>query len=157
MIANEGLCSYGVDLSPEAIRLAGKLSLKHRTKENFTVKNIVDLEFLDTIHRRRHQCFWFFLLERMEFLKFMDEVSCVLKPGRPIFNFSSKRLDGFSFFRPRRMLNSSTLDGFSRSDAPYTGNLYDLGFVGLREFAARPAGKGFSISYLRNRLKNSWK
>jgi SAM-dependent methyltransferase len=135
MIAKEGFDAHGIDLSPHGIALCASM-LEH-WGETATLKaaDMTATPYPDGHFQAVVDVFSSFCLDEVGFAEFLSETSRLLAPGGRFFSYApSKGSDAFTNPGPSRFLDSSTLDGIQRLDAPYYGNAYPFRFVGREDY-----------------------
>jgi hypothetical protein len=82
------------------------------------------------------------------FKYFLDEAKRVLRLGGRFFSYTpSKASDAFKDPGPSKVIDSSTLDGIHRRDAPFCGNFYPFRFIAPEEYAALLNERGLRVVY----------
>jgi SAM-dependent methyltransferase len=137
MIAREGFDAYGIDLSLEAIRLCRLMLESYAAKASLQVADMTALPFPNSCFNAIVDVFSAYCFGNQLFAKYLDEVQRLLTPGGRYFAYApSKRSDAFLNHAPSGLLDQSTLDGISRTDSPFHGNLYPFRFTTGAEYAA---------------------
>lgn len=130
MIAREGFDAYGIDLSPQGIALCESMLTHWGTTATLKAADMTAVPYPDGHFQAIVDVFSSFCLDEMGFAAFLSEASRLLVPGGRFFSYApSKGSDAFTNPGPSRFIDSSTLDGIWRPDAPYYGNAYPFRFV----------------------------
>jgi len=146
-IAREGFDAYGLDLSPEALKLARMMLAQWGAEAKFFCGGMDDMPFDPDTFDAVVDVFSSYCLNEAQFSDYLDEAARVLKPGGRYFSFApSKNSDAFKNFAPSRKLDDSTLDGIQRKTSPYFGNAYPFRFIAPDEYAKALKARGFTVT-----------
>ena len=154
MVAREGFCAYGLDLSDEAIRLSSQM-LENRGAADLRVGSMTQLPYKDESFDAVLDVFSAYCLDTEDFRLCLSEVERVLKLDGRFFSYTpGKASYAFQHHRPAEMLDSSTLDGILRDDSPFAGNYYPFRFVHPEEYRKMVTSAGLKVSYLETVLRS---
>lgn len=143
MIAREGFNAYGIDFSPEAIRLCAEMLNKYGTTAQLSVGDMTKIPFPNGYFDAIVDVFSSYCLDNEGHGQFLDEVRRLLKPGGLFFSFTpSKGSDAFTNHAPARMVDASTLSEILRPSSPYFGNNYLFRFTTIEEFTVDLRSRG---------------
>ncbi len=149
MLAREGYQTCGLDLSSEAIQLAGQMLAQWQTTAELKVGSMTAPPWTAASFDVVLDVFSAFCLNMAEFGRCLQAVHRVLKPQGRFFMFTpSKRSEAFTHPGDAKFLDDSTLDGIRRPDAPYAGNHYPFRFVHPAELKTQLEAHGFEVTYL---------
>lgn len=143
MIADEGFAAHGLDLAPEALALCRDTFARRRVDGMLACGTMASLPYAADSFAAVVDVFASYCLVDAEFGHFLAEAVRVLRPGALLFLYHpSTRSDAFTDFAPSRKLDTCTLDGIARADAPFAGNDHPFHFVDPDDIATRLAGAG---------------
>lgn len=135
MIAREGFDAHGIDLSPQGVALCASMLDHWGAKATLKAADMTAVPYPDGHFHAVVDVFSSFCLDEVGFDAFLSEASRLLAPGGRFFSYApSKGSDAFKSPGPSRFLDSSTLDGIQRPDAPYYGNAYPFRFVDREDY-----------------------
>lgn len=125
MIAREGFDAYGIDFSPEAIRLGEEVLASWKVEANISVADARALPFESSFFDVVLDCFSLFCLSQNDFSIALNEVKRVLRPGGVFFFYTpSTGSDVFLRQGNNKKIDALTFDGLTDpSFSPYLGNL----------------------------------
>lgn len=136
-IAREGFDAYGIDISPEGLRLCADVLAQWGTNAKLETASMVSLPYEAATFDAIVDVYASYCLNEEEFDRFTLEVARVLKPGGRHFIFTpSKNSDAFRDPGPSRRIDGSTVDGIKRVTAPYYNNDFPFRFTTVDECAA---------------------
>ena len=151
MLAEEKFNVMGLDISSKGVDIANTFLSSLGLKVRFIVADMCNM----SQHVENHtldvvvDIFSSNCLSHVEYLKFLNEVHRILKPGGTFFSYTpSKRSDAYINPGPSSFIDSYTLNGISRCDSPFTGNLYPFRFMHPNEVETIFKDASFSIEYL---------
>jgi len=148
MIAREGFEAHGVDLSPEGIALCAKMLDEWGVRATVKMADMTAIPYPAQHFDVIADVFSSYCLEESGFTRFLDEAARLLRPGGRFFSYApSKASEAFRNPGPSRFIDSSTLDGIRREDAPYAGNLYPFRFIAPSEYGAALEARGLRVIY----------
>ena len=146
MIAREGFQTYGLDLSPEALRLCKIMLESWGEIASLEAGSILNLPYASDMFDAVVDVFSTYCVNEVEFRKCLDEVARVTKAGGLYFSYSpSKNSEAFQTYQPATKLDGSTLNGISRPTSPYYGNSYPFRFISQEEYADLLSSRGFRV------------
>ncbi|MCF2524446.1 class I SAM-dependent methyltransferase [Bradyrhizobium sp. G127] len=146
MIAREGFETFGLDLSPEALRLCGIMLENWGETASLQAGSILNLPYSSDMFDAVVDVFSTYCVNEIEFGRCLDEVARVTKSGGLYFSYSpSKNSDAFGMHHPAAKIDDSTLDGIARSTSPYYGNTYPFRFISQEEYADLLRNRGFNV------------
>ena len=148
MIAREGFDAYGIDLSPEAIKLAQRTLEQYGTSATLAAGDMTACPFPDSRFACIVDVFSCNCLDEAAFRKFAREAKRLLAPGGLLFTYTpSKASDAFQDHVPARKIDASTLDGIRRETSPFLGNNYPFRFTTTEELNEILGNEGFTVTY----------
>lgn len=142
-ISHEGFETYGIDLSEEGIALCRKMMAKWGAKADLKAGDMTNLPYPDQYFDMVLDIFSSYCLQEDDFVRYLDEVSRVLKPGGKYFSYApSTESDAFKNHEPAKLIGKNTLDGIHRQTSPFFGNAYPVRFINADEYVERIEGGG---------------
>lgn len=149
MIAREGFDVYGIDLSKEAIKLSGMMLDNYGVNANLSVQDMTELDFEDNYFDVIVDVFSSCSLSKDQRLKYLKKVFSLLKPDGLFFSyFPSKKSDVFLYPDNANFIDSDTLDGIVRKDAPFSPTHHPFSFMHPLEYKGYLSDIGFKVQYL---------
>jgi ubiquinone/menaquinone biosynthesis C-methylase UbiE len=129
VIAREGFDAHGVDLSPEALRLGQLVLAEWEVGAKLKLGNLLCLPYEKEGFDAVVDIVASYVLNLVEFNKYLSEIARVLKPSGKFFLFTpSSESSAFRNFAPAEKIDESTLNGIYRKDSPYYGNFFPFRF-----------------------------
>ncbi|MDD5290975.1 MAG: class I SAM-dependent methyltransferase [Patescibacteria group bacterium] len=149
MIAKENFDAYGIDISPEAVRLCKKMLQKWGVSASLRAGDFMSLPYKAGSFDCVVDVLATYCLPWKSFLKGLDEIRRVLKNGGKFFSFTpSVNSNAFKNFKPAKKIDCYTLNGIKRKNSPYVGNNFPFRFVAPADYGKILRKKGFRVSYL---------
>lgn len=149
MLAREGFDTYGIDLSPEAIKLAELMLDSYGVGAKLSVQDMTALEFADNSFDVIIDIFSSCVLTKQQRVNYLKKVYALLKPEGLFFSyFPSKRSDAFLNPQNANLIDSDTLDSIVRVDAPFSPTHHPFSFTHPSEYSECLKNLGFEIQYL---------
>lgn len=148
MIAKEGFDTYGIDLSQDGIKLASQMLANYNVSAHLSVQDMSQLDFPENYFDGVVDVFSSYCLNKKKGIEYIKGVNNVLKSGGLFFSyFPSKKSDAFLYTGDSNYIDSDTLNGISRNDSPYYGNIGPFRFMHIREYEQILIELGFTIQY----------
>jgi SAM-dependent methyltransferase len=163
VIAREGFDAYGVDLSPEALRLGEQVLAGWGCTAKLKVGSLTQLPYKNGVFDAVVDVVASFSLTLADFDLYASEVVRVLKPEGKFFLFTlSAESDAFKNYAPAVKIDDYTLNGIYRQDSPYYGCFFPHRFSALLSleetllrFGLRPANVEL-LTRTYNRMKEKF-
>jgi SAM-dependent methyltransferase len=150
-IAREGFDAYGIDLSVEGVNLCGRMMEAWGCIATLQAGDMADLPYEPAFFDAVVDVFSSYCLPEKDFVRYLDGVARVLKPGGKYFSYTpSKNSDVFKEAVASGKIDPSTLNGIHRPTAPFYGNCYPFRFIGREEYSdllARAGKECFTVTY----------
>ena len=129
MLIKEGFDTYGIDCSESAITLCQD-RIAHFGPAHISTGNMCHTNFPEDYFDAVLDVFSGNCFNHMQYIKFISEVSRILKTGGLFFFFTPcVTSKAFIDHSPASLLDQYTLNGIKRPDSPYYGNDYPFHFL----------------------------
>ena len=129
MIAREGFDAHGVDFSAEALRLGRQILAEWGVAAQLKIGNLLSLPYENDCFDAVVDIVASYVLNVVEFERYLAEVARVLKAGGKFFLFTpSTESNAFKNYVPAEKIDQFTLNGIYRKDSPYYGNFFPFRF-----------------------------
>ncbi len=145
MISEEGFSTYGIDISQEAISITKKLFKKKKLKADLKVGDFSSMPYKNKLFNCVVDVFSSCCLDKSGGVKFIKEVSRILKKNGKFFSyFPSKNSDMFSF-PTRKMHDSDTMISLDEKASRIIDHPHR--FTSIGQYSNLLKNHGFKIEY----------